>query len=163
MRFPSMLYSVLSEFTERQHASLLNTNHYKVQIKGKWNNPGKGVASFQTPRCSSYWKENLRVSLNYGQPIYLLIYQFSLSLYIYIYIYREREREREESFNKGNFYLSINENHWMQKVNFIYLSYSSVYLRELFNKYSINKENFLSLSLSLSLLFVSLTRESYNK
>ena len=26
-------------------ASLLNTQHYKVQIKGKWNNPGEGVAS----------------------------------------------------------------------------------------------------------------------
>ncbi len=27
-------------------ASLLNTQHYKVQIKGKWSNPGKGVAPF---------------------------------------------------------------------------------------------------------------------
>ena len=25
-------------------ASLLNNQHYNVQIKGKWNNPGKGVA-----------------------------------------------------------------------------------------------------------------------
>ena len=29
-------------------ASLLNTQHYKVRIKGKWSNPGKGVASSTT-------------------------------------------------------------------------------------------------------------------
>ena len=33
---------------------LLNTQHYKVQIKGKWNNVRKGVAPSPTPRCSSY-------------------------------------------------------------------------------------------------------------
>ena len=26
------------------HTSLLNTQHYKVWIKGKWKNPGKGIA-----------------------------------------------------------------------------------------------------------------------
>ena len=31
-------------------ASLLNTQHYKVRIKGKWSNPGKEVAPSQTPR-----------------------------------------------------------------------------------------------------------------
>ena len=30
------------------------TQHYKVHIKGKWSNSGKGVAPFPTPRCSSY-------------------------------------------------------------------------------------------------------------
>ena len=34
--------------------SLLNTQQYKVWIKGKWNNLGKGVAPFHTPWCSSY-------------------------------------------------------------------------------------------------------------
>ena len=33
--------------------SLLNTRHYKVRIKSKWSNPGKGVALSPTPRCSS--------------------------------------------------------------------------------------------------------------
>ena len=28
---------------------LLNTQDYKVQIKGKWSNPGKGVALSPTP------------------------------------------------------------------------------------------------------------------
>ena len=30
-------------------ASLPNIQHYKVQIKGKWNNPGKEVPPFPTP------------------------------------------------------------------------------------------------------------------
>ena len=35
-------------------AALLNTQHYKVRIKGKWTNPGKGVTSSSTPRCHRY-------------------------------------------------------------------------------------------------------------
>ena len=34
-------------------ASLLNTPHYMVWIKGKCNNPGKGIAPSSTPQCSS--------------------------------------------------------------------------------------------------------------
>ena len=41
--------------------SLLNTQHYKVQIKGKWNNSGKGVASSPIPWCSSYLKGAFRL------------------------------------------------------------------------------------------------------
>ena len=33
--------------------SLLNTQHYKIWIKGKWINIGKRVAPSHTPRCSS--------------------------------------------------------------------------------------------------------------
>ena len=32
------------------NGALLNNQLYKV----KWNNPGKGVALFPTPRCNSY-------------------------------------------------------------------------------------------------------------
>ena len=35
-------------------ASLIDTQHYKVQLKGKWSNPEKGVAPSPTPLCSSY-------------------------------------------------------------------------------------------------------------
>ena len=31
-------------------AFLLNTQHYKVHIKGKWSNPRKGVAPSPTPQ-----------------------------------------------------------------------------------------------------------------
>ena len=48
-------------------ASLLNTQHYKVQIKGKWNNPGRRVMNSPTPWCSGYWKGKLLVVLNYGR------------------------------------------------------------------------------------------------
>ena len=34
--------------------SLPNTQHYKVSIKGKMGNPGKGVALFPTPWSSNY-------------------------------------------------------------------------------------------------------------
>ena len=30
----------------------------------KWSNPGKGVAPSPAPRCSSYWKGSLRVTLD---------------------------------------------------------------------------------------------------
>ena len=34
--------------------ALFNTQHYKIQINGKWSNPGKGVVPSTTPWCSSY-------------------------------------------------------------------------------------------------------------
>ena len=40
-------------------ASLLNTQHYKVQIKAKGSNPGKRVVSAPTPRCCSYMVSQL--------------------------------------------------------------------------------------------------------
>ena len=49
-------------------ASLLNTQHYKVWIKGNWSNPGKGVVPSPTPQCSSNRKRNLRVTLDCGWP-----------------------------------------------------------------------------------------------
>ena len=51
--------------------SLLNIQQYKVRIKGKGINPGKGVAPFPTPWCSSYGKGSFRVALDYGRLLYL--------------------------------------------------------------------------------------------
>ena len=42
--------------------------HFKVGLKIKLNNPVKGVEP--SPRCSSYWKEGLRVALDYGGQLY---------------------------------------------------------------------------------------------
>ena len=50
-------------------ATLLNSEHYKIRIKVKWSNPGKGVAPSPTHLCSSYRKESLRVTLNYGRQL----------------------------------------------------------------------------------------------
>ena len=68
-------------------AALLNTQQCKVRIKGKveqsrerssalrntsvlWSNPGKGEEPSSTPRCSSYWKGSLLVTLDYGRKLY---------------------------------------------------------------------------------------------
>ena len=48
--------------------SLLNTQHYKVRIKGKWSNPGKRVAPSSISPCSRYWKRSLWVTLKYCWP-----------------------------------------------------------------------------------------------
>ena len=53
-------------------ASLLNTQHYKVWIKGKVEQSREGVASSPTHWCSSYRKGSLRVTLDYGRQLYLL-------------------------------------------------------------------------------------------
>ena len=42
----------------------------RYRSRVKLINPGKGVAPSLTPRCSSYWKESLRVTLDYDyQPL----------------------------------------------------------------------------------------------
>ena len=76
-------------------ASLLSTHHYKVWIKSKWINPGKGVVPSPTSRCSSYWKREpssrpLLQSANLHKYIYIYIYIYTHThtyIYIYIYIY----------------------------------------------------------------------------
>ena len=51
--------------------SLLNTQHYKVWIKGKVEQSREGVAPSPTPWCSSYRKGSLRFTLDYGRQLYL--------------------------------------------------------------------------------------------
>ena len=63
-------------------ASLLNTQHYKVRIKGKVEQSREGVAPSPTHWCSSYRKGSLRVTLDNGRQLY-----FTLYIYIYTYIY----------------------------------------------------------------------------
>ena len=54
-------------------ASLLNTQHYKVRIKGKVEQSREGVAPSPTHWCSSYLKGSLRVTLDYGRQLLLLL------------------------------------------------------------------------------------------
>ena len=44
----------------------LTLSNIRYVSRGKWNNPGKGVAPSLTPWNSSYWKGSLLVALNYG-------------------------------------------------------------------------------------------------
>ena len=50
--------------------SLLNTQHYKVRIKGQVEPSREGVAPSPTSWCSSYRKGSLRVTLDYGRQLY---------------------------------------------------------------------------------------------
>ena len=43
---------------------LLNTQHYKIRIKGKVEHLGKGVAPYPTPQGSSNWKGSFQVTLD---------------------------------------------------------------------------------------------------
>ena len=54
-------------------ASLLNTQHYKVRIKGKVGQSREGVAPSPTLWCSSYRKGSLRVTLDYGRQLYFTL------------------------------------------------------------------------------------------
>ena len=53
--------------------SLFNTQQYKVRIKGKVGQSREWSSTSPTPRYSSYWKGSLRVALDYGRQLYLLI------------------------------------------------------------------------------------------
>ena len=49
----SQVVSYLKTLKMVLDTSLLNMQQYKVRVKGKVENPGKGVAPSPTPRCSS--------------------------------------------------------------------------------------------------------------
>ena len=46
--------------------SWLILSNIRYVSRVKWSNPGNGIAPSPTPRCSSYWKGSLLVSLDYG-------------------------------------------------------------------------------------------------
>ena len=65
-------------------ASLLNTQHYKVRIKGKVEQSREGVAPSPTHWCGSYRKGSLRVTLDYGRQLYLLMMDENIVTYKFI-------------------------------------------------------------------------------
>ena len=54
--------------------SCLTLSIIRCVSRVKYSNPGKGVAPSPTPRCSSYRKGSLRVTLDYGRQLYIYIY-----------------------------------------------------------------------------------------
>ena len=54
-------------------ASSLNTQHYKVWIKGKVEQSTERSSALSTPWCSSYRKGNLRVTLDHGRQLYFYL------------------------------------------------------------------------------------------
>ena len=54
--------------------TLLNTQQYKIRIKGKVGQSRERSNASPTSWCSSYWKGSLLVALDYGRQLYLLLY-----------------------------------------------------------------------------------------
>ena len=81
-------------------ASLLNTQHVWLQIKGKVEQSRERSSALPTPWCSSYRKGSLRVALDYGRQLYfylctnkwalgrlkMLPTNYSFTNHIYIYM-----------------------------------------------------------------------------
>ena len=53
--------------------SCLTLSNIRYISRVKWSNPSRGGAPSPTPRCSSYRKGSLQVTLNYGRQFYLLL------------------------------------------------------------------------------------------
>ena len=49
--------------------SCLTLSNIRYESRVKWSNPGKGVSSFSTPRCSSYLKGSLLFALGNGRQL----------------------------------------------------------------------------------------------
>ena len=94
-------------------ASLLNTQHYKVRIKGKVEQSREGVAPSATPWCSSYRKGSPRVTLDYGRQltyicvcVYLcLCYGLSTLPLFYLYIYVRNRNTDKGRWTIVHFYI----------------------------------------------------------
>ena len=84
-------------------ASLLNTQHYKVRIKGKVEQSREGVAPSPTHWCSSYRKGSLRVTLDYGRQLY----------YLYIWTLTKR-LEKKLDGNYTRMFRAILNKSWRQ-------------------------------------------------
>ena len=63
------LYQRLKKYYLMPPCLTLSIIRYRSRVK--WSNPGKGVAPFLTPWCSSYRKGSLQVTLNYSSQLYL--------------------------------------------------------------------------------------------
>ena len=66
----------------------LTFNIIRYGSRVKWSNPGNGVTPSPSPRCRSYWKGSLWVTLDYGR-------QFS--------VYLPKSFQRSRTLHKVNF------------------------------------------------------------
>ena len=53
--------------------ALLNTQQYKVRIKGKVEQARERSSALPTPRCSSYWKGSFLIALDYIRQLYYFL------------------------------------------------------------------------------------------
>ena len=66
--------------------SMFNPQQYKVRIKGKVEQSGKGVSHSPIPRCSSYLKGSLLVTLDYGHQLYFTYIHTYGHICIHVYV-----------------------------------------------------------------------------
>ena len=64
-------YQRLKKWYFMPSCSTLSIIRYGPMVK--WSNPGKGLAPFTTPWCSSYRKGSLRDTLEYGRQFYVTL------------------------------------------------------------------------------------------
>ena len=58
--------------------SLLNTQQYKVRIKGKMEQSRERISTPPRPRCCNCWKGSLLFILGYGRQLYFYNYLLTL-------------------------------------------------------------------------------------
>ena len=80
--------------------SLFNTQQYKVRIKIKVEQPGKGVAPSLKPRCCSYWKRILLVAFDYSRQLLFISSLSPNNLHFIIIIIVIIIVERTQKINK---------------------------------------------------------------
>ena len=80
------LYQILKKWYLMPPFLTLSIIRYGSRVK--WSNPGKGVAPFPTPRCISYWKGSLRVTLDSCGQLYFTVCKFMcVCVCVYIHVY----------------------------------------------------------------------------
>ena len=99
--------------------SLLNTQQYKVRIKGKVEQSREMSSALP---CSSYWKGSLLVALDYGRQLYFFTYIDEHSLFLkdlFVSICFLKSAESEESrINLSDEFLSITDSKNMNSLTF---------------------------------------------
>ena len=75
--YPGSISDQIIRKTQKCHLILLYLalSIIRYGSRVKWNNPGKGVVPFPTPRCISRGKVSLQVTLDYGQELYFLYFK----------------------------------------------------------------------------------------
>ena len=72
----------------------------------KWSNPENGVAPSPTPRCCSYQKGCLRVTVDYSRQLYYIHIYIYTHVYFCVYIYI-RNYVRARALTHTNKYIYI--------------------------------------------------------
>ena len=81
---PGDLGSITGRVISKTPCLILSILRYVSRVK--WRNRRKGVAPSPTLRCSSYWKWNLQVPLDYGRQLYILYLYIRVSSFLCIYV-----------------------------------------------------------------------------